>query len=99
MGTPKPGDIIYIETELYVWHGADDFRGGKATVSKVRMSEGQGKQVAWVEVVENPGSYYNWAVLAEKQAELAMEFADAWAHADPDLRPEFNNNEDWLPSD
>jgi hypothetical protein len=94
MDIPKPGDIIYVDTDLYVWHGADDFRGGKATVSKVEMQNSQGKQVAWVEVVENPGTSYNWAVLAEKQSELATQFGNNWAHADPDLRPEFNNNDD-----
>jgi hypothetical protein len=30
--------------------------------------------------------------LAGKQAELAAKFGDTWAHADPDLRPEFNED-------
>jgi hypothetical protein len=40
--------------------------------------------------VQNPGTWYNWAVLAGKQAALAAEFGDVWAHPDPDLRSEFN---------
>jgi hypothetical protein len=95
IGIPKAGDIIYVETDLHVWRGADDFRGGKASISKVEMQDSRGKQVPWVEVVENPGTSYNWANLAKKQAELAMEFGDNWAHPEPDLRPEFNNSDDW----
>lgn len=91
MDIPKPGDIIYVDTDLYLWHGADDFRGGKARVSTVQMENRQGGP--WVEVVENPGMSYNWALLAEKQSQLASQFGDKWAHADPDLRPEFND--DW----
>jgi hypothetical protein len=94
MDEPKPGDIIYVGTELYVWHEADGFHGGKATVSRVHMEDVQGRQVPWVDVVENPGFSYNWAYLAEQQAELAMEFGDNWAHAEPVLPPESNNNDD-----
>ncbi|MGA2392007.1 MAG: hypothetical protein ABSH03_01495 [Candidatus Lustribacter sp.] len=107
MDIPKPGDIIYVETDLYVGHGVDDFRGGKARVAVVRMGDStglplesgcarrtcRGKQVPWVEVVENPGTSYNWELLAEQQAKLATEFGDVWAHAAPDLRPQFNNND------
>jgi len=48
----------------------------------------------WVEVLQNPGTSYSWTLLAEKQTELAAEFGDTWAHADPDLRPEFNDDEE-----
>jgi hypothetical protein len=88
--TPQPGDVVYLETELYVSHGADDFRGGKATVATVRPGTSKGAEVLFIEVVENPGSFYNWAYLAAKQEALAAEFGDAWAHPDPDHRPEFN---------
>jgi len=50
------------------------------------------KETVAVEVVQNPGTWYTWALLAEKQAELAVKFGDKWAHADPDLRPEFNDD-------
>jgi hypothetical protein len=85
--TPKPGDVIYVDTDLYVWHGVDDFHGGK-----VRVEKSGSKETVAVEVVQNPGTWYTWALLAEKQAELAVKFGDKWAHAGPDLRPEFNDD-------
>ena len=90
MDAPKPGDVIYVDTDLHVWHGVDDFRGGKALVRAVRIVSDSSKEVASIEVVQNPGTWYAWAFLAEKQTELALKFGDSWAHADPDLRPEFN---------
>ena len=30
---PKVGDVIYVDTELFIGHGKDDFCGGKATVT------------------------------------------------------------------
>lgn len=88
---PEPGDQIYVDTELYLSHGEDDFRGGRATVIAVRTGVSQGRQVPFVEVAENPGSSYNWELLAAKQAALAAKFGDRRAHADPDSRPEFND--------
>jgi hypothetical protein len=38
---PKPGDEIYVDAELYLWHGVDDFHGGKAIVAAVQ-TEGLG---------------------------------------------------------
>ncbi len=90
MEVPKPGDVIYVETELYLSHGIDDLRGGKATVTRVKDETIRGRGVPFVEVAENPGSFYNWEYLGGKQAALAAEFGDAWAHAAPDYRPEFN---------
>ncbi|HEY0614087.1 MAG TPA: hypothetical protein VGC96_05580 [Candidatus Elarobacter sp.] len=87
---PQPGDVIYVESELYLSHGVDDFRGGKATVTRVRPGTSRGRSVPFVEVAENPGSFYNWELLAQQQAALAAEFGERWAHADPDPRPEFN---------
>ncbi len=86
MDVPKPGDVIYLDTDLYIRHGADDFRGGKAIVSEVRM-EGLGQHMRWIKVVQNPGTSYNWALLADKQAALALKFGDTWSHPDPDLPP------------
>jgi hypothetical protein len=37
--TPKPGDVIYVDTDLYVWHGVDDFHGGKAIGSSCAGGE------------------------------------------------------------
>ncbi len=95
---PKPGDVIYVDTELYLWHGVDDFRGGKATISAVEMQGPDNEQVAWVQVKEHPGHSYNWTVLAQQQPKLAAEFGDTWAHPDPDYRPEFNDDTEGWPS-
>jgi hypothetical protein len=45
----KPGDVIYVDTELHVWHGVDDFRGGKATVSTVEIQGSAGNESAWIQ--------------------------------------------------
>jgi hypothetical protein len=89
---PEPGDVVYVDTDLYVSHGADDFRGGKATVAAVRPGTSKGAEVAFIEVVQNPGTFYNWRLLAVRQDALAAEFGDSWAHPDPDFRPEFNES-------
>ena len=93
---PKPGDVIYVDTDLYVWHGVDDFRGGKATVSVVHIEGTPANPFAVVEVAENPGTFYTWTLLEPKQDELKSKFGDSWAHPDPDYRPEFNDDaEGW----
>ena len=74
MDAPNPGDVIYVDTDLHVWHGADDFRGGKAIVRAVRMGNRGSPETASVEVAQNPGTWYTWAPLAERQGEL---FSDA----------------------
>jgi hypothetical protein len=95
MEFPKPGDIIYVETERYVWHGADDICGGKATVAAAPTNGTYCVEPPFVCIVEQPGASYNWNMLSQKQAELAAEFGDSWAHPDPDLRPEFNTDDGW----
>jgi hypothetical protein len=87
---PKVGDVIYVDSELHVWHGADDFRGGKATVLEVDAQGG------WIQIKERPGDQYNWTFLSQQQSKLAAKFGDTWAHSDPDFRPEFNDDsEGW----
>jgi hypothetical protein len=96
MTIPKPGDVIYVDSELYVWHGVDDFRGGKATISAVQIQGSGDEQGARVEIKEHPGHSYSSTSLAERQSMLAAKFGDAWAHPEPDFRPEFNNDsEGW----
>ena len=85
---PKPGDVIYVDSDRYLSHGCDDFQGGKATVARV-WTDLPLKGV-YVEIAENPGTYYAWDYLAEQQAEFAARYGDTWAHPDPDDRPEFN---------
>jgi hypothetical protein len=88
----RKGDVIYVETELYLGHGRDDFRGGLAEVSEVRQDISKGQPTPFVRVVQQPDTIHNWKLLASEQKELRQQHGKNWAHADPDDRPEFN---DW----
>lgn len=94
MKVPKIGDIIYVGSRFYLSHGRDDFVGGKATLTKVEEGMSQGQMVPWVSIKESPTRSYNWEILAQEQEALKEEFGDQWAHPDPDMRPEFND--DWI---
>src|SRR6476646_5733365 len=86
------GDVIYIGTELYLGHGRDDFRGGLAEVSEMRMEKSKGQLTPFVRVVQQPDTIHNWKLLAAEQKELQQRHGKDWAHPDPDNRLEFN---DW----
>jgi hypothetical protein len=86
------GDVIYIGTELYLGHGRDDFRGGLAEVSEMRMEKSKGQPTPFVRVVQQPDTLHNWKLLASEQKELRQKHGKDWAHPDPDDRLEFN---DW----
>jgi hypothetical protein len=88
----RQGDVIYIDTELYLGHGRDDFRGGLAEVIGVRQDISAGKPTPFVCVVQQPDSWHNWKLLATSQKQLRAEFGKNRAHPDPDLRPEFNES-------
>ena len=85
---PKPGDVIYVDSQRYLFHGCDDFQGGKATVARVWTEIPL--RIVYVEIEQHPGTYYAWARLGKQQAELAALYGDGWAQPDPDDRPEFN---------
>ncbi len=87
-----PGDVIYIDTEIYLGHGRDDYCGGLAEVTEFRHDINSPKSTPFVEIAEK-GTQYNWKLLAGKQPHLRSKFGNSWAHPDPDFRPEFN--EDW----
>ena len=87
---PQPGDIIYINSSLFITHGEDDVIGGLATVIEVEERPTQGRAVTFVRVEENPESWYNWEHLGPQQEELENYFGESWAYAEPDFRPEFN---------
>jgi len=90
MPIPKPGDTIYIPTALYLGHGRDDQRGGRATVTKVERQKSGGRRVHFVTVKEVSSSY-NWEqYLAPHQTEWKKEYGRRRAKPDPDNRPEFN---------
>src|SRR5882672_9684683 len=85
----RKGDIIYIETELYLSHGRDDFRGGLAEVNEVRQEKSKGKLTPFVRVVQQRQTLHNWEILAAEQKKLRAEHGASWAHPDPDDRAEF----------
>ncbi|MFA6473355.1 MAG: hypothetical protein WCV85_00600 [Patescibacteria group bacterium] len=87
---PKPGDTIYVPTQLYLSHGRDDIQGGRATVTKVEPGISGGKKVHYVSVKKIPNSF-NWEhYLAEKQTALKKEFGRKRAKPDPDYHPDVN---------
>lgn len=88
----RQGDVIYIDTELYLWHGRDDFQGGLAEVIGVRQDLFAAKATPFVCVAQQPDSWHNWKLLAPGQKKLRTKFGKNWAHPDPDHRPEFNED-------
>ena len=87
----RAGDVIYLETELYISHGRDDFRGGLAEVVEGKPDISGGKPTLFVRVAQQPDTWHNWTTfLAPMQKKLREEFGKKWAHPDPDYRPEFN---------
>lgn len=89
---PNVGDKIYIPTMLYISHGADDFEGGLATVTRVKAQVNVGELVHFISTKEG-GSHAEtrWEEYLDKmQSELKKEFGNQIAHPDPDYREEFN---------
>ena len=86
----RQGDVIYVETSLYLSHGRDDFRGGLADVIGFRGDISAGKPTPFVCVAQEADTWHNWQILAVEQKKLRAEFGKKWAHPDPDYRPEFN---------
>lgn len=96
---PKIGQKIYVPSSIYVYRGEDDFEGGIATINKIDKSDylpPDHYNYLMVGIEERPGTLYNWRVLCEDQEKLKERFGNQIAYPDPDLRPEFNNdNADW----
>ena len=86
----RKGDIIYVDTSLYLSHGVDDFRGGLAEVAEFGMQKSAGHQTPFVKVVQLMDTWQNWHILAADQRKHRAEFGRKWAHPDPDHRLEFN---------
>src|SRR5713226_5471620 len=80
----RPGDVIYVDTHIYISHGCDDFRGGLADVLEMRSQISAGKPAPFVRVAQEPDSWHNWQMLAEEQKKLHAEHGTSWAHPDPD---------------
>ncbi len=88
----RNGDVVYVDTELYISHGRDDFRGGLAEVTEVRPDISKGKPTPFIRVAQEPDTLHNWKILAADQKKLRAEFGKSWAHPDPDNRAEFNED-------
>jgi hypothetical protein len=86
----RAGDVIYVDTSIYLSHGRDDFRGGLAEVAAYTTDLIPGKAAPFVRVAQDPSTWHSWLRLAAKQKELRARFGKYWSHPDPDLRPEFN---------
>ncbi len=87
----RVGDVIYLDTELYISHGRDDFYGGLAELVEVKLERIGANPVVFVRAVQEPDTWHNWSTyLAPMQKKLREEFGKKWAHPHPDWRPEFN---------
>ncbi len=96
---PYVGQIIYVPTSLYVYRGRDDFQGGKAIISSIkpdpRLPDGHYNKLM-ISIQNRESVSYNWNYLKEQQGIWKEVFGDNWAHPDPDLAPDVNNdNDDW----
>ena len=86
---PEVGRDVYIPTEVYLWHGRDDFAGGLCRIARVTTLFDRPQ--LFVEVEERPGTFYSWDDLLRQQDELRARFGSRRGHPDPDWRPEFND--------
>ena len=83
----KIGDVIYIDSQLYLSHGVDDIIGGKTRVMSVEQC---GNGSIWVRVELHPTTQYRWCFLSHEQKNLKKKFGEKWALKSPDVRVEFN---------
>lgn len=90
MPDPKVGDQISVESASYLSHGRDDFQGGLAEIVEVTNSVFFDVGSTYVRVKELPDTWLNWPYLEKQQEALRTRFRDQRAHADPDYRPQFN---------
>ena len=81
----KAGQKIYVGSSYYISHGADDFSGGIATISRIKDG--------FVKIAENPGREYGLEHLLENQILWKKEYGNCKAHRSPDYSPEFNGGD------
>jgi hypothetical protein len=94
---PKINEQIYVPTSLHVYRGFDDYIGGLATITDIEYKKHLPKDhynYCFVEINNIKGSTYNWNYLLEQQESLKEQFGNQVAYPDPDLRPEFNDDEE-----
>jgi len=86
----RPGDVIYVDSSIYLSHGRDDFRGGLAEVVSLRPGLSAGRHAPFVCVAQEPSTWHNWQMPAAAQKALRARYGKNWSRHDPDYRPEFN---------
>ncbi len=69
-----PGDVIYVDTELYLSRGKDDFCGGLAEVIEFRKDINAVKPTPCVVIASKRQSQYNWRPLTARQKQLRSVF-------------------------
>ncbi len=92
---PKIGDIIYIDSALYLGHGVDDFEGGLSEIAYIKRRRGPDKQ--WeikykIEIEPSTTYYCSLKSFFDGQDELRKKFGDKHAHPNPDIDPRFNDD-------
>ena len=87
---PKVGDLVYVDTSLFVTHGEDDFIGGLCEVISV---DTHGEDIHRICVKEDPDTSHLWEYLGEMQDKLKKEFGNNRGYLRPDYRPEFNQED------
>ena len=85
-----PGDVIYMDSVMYLSHGVDDFRGGLAEVAEISAGVSASKPATFIMIVQDLDTWHNWHYLAPRQKYLREQHGKDWSHPDPDTRPEFN---------
>jgi hypothetical protein len=86
----RPGDVVYVDSSIYLSHGSDDFYGGLAEVVSLRAGLSVGSDLPYVCFAQDPGTWHNWQRLAAEQKQMRALFGKNWSHPSPDDRPEFN---------
>jgi len=78
----KVGDDIYLPSEYYVGHGADDFHGGLCEIVEI---DTRNPAKPMIRVAEQPGlSWTNLAMLIKEQDKLREQFDDQRGYMDPE---------------
>ncbi len=94
---PIIGEKIYVPSSFYVFRGKDDFEGGLATINEIEYNKYLPKDdvnYVMVSIEGQKGVMRNWKMLLGNQEQLKKDYKGKIAHASPDLRPEFNDDEE-----
>ena len=85
---PKIGNLMYVNSAMYIGHGEDDRRGGLATIESMkseRSGSGYDGKASWFVAFQEIDGHFNYQLLLNSQEELKKEYGSSFAHADPDF--------------